>query len=337
MIASPYLIGIIAGVVSAVLFGSMSVPTLLAVWLFLFTPLPILLTGIAWNPRVAQIAMFVAFVCVAALMGPIGALFYSFCFGLPSLLLIHLFLLRREIVLGGSSADQPGVAAVHAFEWYPLGRMIMWTTVIGGAGVAAGIAMIGDEANYLRVTGVIFDETLRTAIRSTLGPNVDQALLDELLISTKRYFVPVLFAMLWLTTMLGSFGAAIKSATISGQLPRPWAPFSRLEYPTVMMPAFFCAIAASFLPGLGAVMAMAFVGAFAFAYMLLGLAVIHHWAADSPFKFIILSTVYLGIFITGVWVVPILVLGGLSEPLLQLRKRGNQHPTPPSDKTGPEN
>ena len=67
------------------------------------------------------------------------------------------------------------------------------------------------------------------------------------------------------------------------------------------------------------------------AYVLQGLAVIHTFSRTVPFRGLMLTAVYLGIFLLG-WVAILVAILGLGEPLFGLRARGPQSGQPPHDK-----
>jgi hypothetical protein len=79
------------------------------------------------------------------------------------------------------------------------------------------------------------------------------------------------------------------------------------------------------MPG---IMAMAFVGAFGLAYLLLGLVVLHQLVANTPFRPLLLAGLYVGIIIID-WAALVIALIGLAEPLLELRQRALRRSAPP--------
>ena len=97
MTVSPHLIGIGAGLVAAALFASLANNSTLAVTLFYLTPLPILLAGIGWGVRAAQLAFATAALLVAIILNLTTAVAFALYIGLPGVLLSHLMLLRREL------------------------------------------------------------------------------------------------------------------------------------------------------------------------------------------------------------------------------------------------
>jgi hypothetical protein len=95
-----------------------------------------------------------------------------------------------------------------------------------------------------------------------------------------------------------------------------------------MTAGFIASVGIALMPGMPGIMAMSFVGAFGFAYLLLGLVVLHLVVSDSPFKPLILGGVYLAILLVD-WGSLIVAMVGLAEPFLELRQRALRRPAPP--------
>jgi hypothetical protein len=334
MTVSPLLIGIGAGLVAASLFASLASNTTLAVTLFYLTPLPILLAGLGWGARAAQIAGATAALLVAVVLNLTTALAFSLCIGLPGVVLAHVMLLRRDTPPGtpGSAlrADaSPGV------EWYPFGRIIAWASLMAGGLVALGVILLGgDGEGYRQAVKAMFDETALKQLQTLLGADFGQEQLDRFVERFARYVLPAFAGALWLLIMLANLWLAAKSATISGQLARPMPSFAELDYPPLLLGGLGAAAALTFASGLIGLAGTAFLGSFACAYLILGLAVVHVMTAGSQLKLLVLGLLYTGLFLTP-WVAPILVLMGLAEPFLQLRRRVMQRPAPPASGAGP--
>jgi hypothetical protein len=93
---SPILIGIGAGLVSAVLFFSTMTGSVLAVALFYVTALPGFLAGLGWGTRAAAIAGLTGASLTSVLISPMGGIGYFVTIGLPIVVLCHLGLLARS-------------------------------------------------------------------------------------------------------------------------------------------------------------------------------------------------------------------------------------------------
>ncbi len=319
MMTSPHLIGIGAGVVAAVLFASLATNTALAVLLFYVTPLPLLLARIGWGRRAGQLAFIVAVVLVGIIISLKTAVVYGVAVALPALLLGYLALLSRTMIPedpdGRPLADMPPLV-----EWYPPGHIIAWTAVMAGGLVAAALLLTAGSAEvYQQSVRKVFEEVILPQLQSA-GVPVDPARSERYIANVGRLLLPSVAATAWMFVMLLNLWLAAKSASISGLLARPWPRFSQLEYPPLMTLGFLASIGAALLPGMIGIMAMAFVGAFGFAYLLLGLIVLHQLVAGSPYRLLLLAALYLAILIVD-WVSLLIALIGLAEPLLELRQR----------------
>jgi len=335
MTVSPYLIGIGAGLVAAALFASLASNSMLAVTLFYLTPLPILLAGIGWGVRAAQLSFATAAVLLAVILNLTTAIGFSLYIGLPGVMLSHLMLLRREIPHAApGSVPQAGMA--QGVEWYPLGRIIAWAALMAGALVALGLIMLGgDGEGYRHAVKTMFDENALKQLQTILGADFGQEQFDRFVERFIRYILPAFAGGFWLLIMLVNLWLAAKSAAISGQLARPAPNFAELDYPPLLLAGFAAAAALTFASGLLGLAGTAFLGAFASAYLILGLAIVHVIAAGFPLRLLVLGLLYTGLLLTP-WVAPILVLLGLAEPFLQLRRRLMQRPAPPASRAGPQ-
>jgi hypothetical protein len=327
MTASPYLIGIGAGVVAAVLFASLANNTLLAVMLFYLTPLPILLAGIGWGSRAAQIAFATAVLLVGLVLHLTTAIAFALAVGLPGLVLSYLMLLHRDVV--------PAAAGQPAVEWYPLGRMIAWASLMAGGLIALGLLLLGNDGEgYRSAVRAMFDQTSLGQLREMLGADLTDVQYDQFVARLTRYILPAFAAASWLLVILANLWIATKSASISGQLARPLPSLTMLHYPPFLLAGFLVSLLLSFASGIVGLAGTAFLGAISCAYLILGLAVMHVAAAGSQFKPLVLAVLYAGLMLTP-WVAPITILLGLIEPLLQLRRRILERAAPPAGPAGP--
>jgi|EndMetStandDraft_3_1072993.scaffolds.fasta_scaffold87830_2 hypothetical protein len=327
MAASPHLIGIGSGIVAAVLFASLATNTLLATMLFYVTPLPLLLARLGWGRAAGQLAFVTATILVGFILSYKTAVFYGVTLGLPALMLGHFALLHREMIPedaeGRPLRDMPAVV-----QWYPPGHIIAWSAVIAGALIACGILLLaGDAETYHRAVKKAFEDIILPQVQSS-GMPIDTLRAERYISLISRLLLPAIGAIAWMFVMLMNLWLAGKSTSISALLPRPWPRFANLEFPPLMTVGFVASVGIALLPGMPGVLAMAFIGAFGFAYLLLGLVVLHQVVADSPFKPLFLAGLYLGILLIDWGAVAVAVIG-LAEPLFELRQRALKRSAPP--------
>ncbi len=120
-------IGLVAGTVAALLFGSIVSGSMLALLLFYLAPLPIMMTGLGWRHIAAAIACVLATLLVSFSLSPWHGLIFFLAVGFPGWWLAYLTLLART--------DD------DVTTWYPVERLLIW---IGGLGVIFSVtAVIG--------------------------------------------------------------------------------------------------------------------------------------------------------------------------------------------------
>ena len=89
------LIGIGAGVVTALLFASVASGALLSIVLFYIAPLPILIAALGWSHWAALVAAVTAAAGLAAFLSPLFFITFLVGIGLPAWWLGYLSLLGR--------------------------------------------------------------------------------------------------------------------------------------------------------------------------------------------------------------------------------------------------
>ncbi len=325
---SPILIGVGAGLVSAVLFASTMTGSVLAMALFYITALPGFLAGLGWGTQAGIIAALTGAGFTSVLLAPLAGLGYFLTLGLPIAILCHLTLLARP----AGEAASGGQAAGGAMEWYPPGRIIAWTAVMAGSVAALSVPLFGmDVETYRANLQEILDKTFFSQFPEGMPQGLDKekmAPVIELLIRA----LPAASAIVWFGVMLLNMWTAARIATVSGRFIRPWPDLTTMNYPGSLALGFVASLLGTFTPGILGIIATGFAGAFLVAYVLLGLVVVHVMARNSAFKFIILSTLYFGIFLFG-WVALVVAVVGIGEPVFKFRERAQGTGTsPPPDK-----
>jgi hypothetical protein len=308
--ATPLLIGAGAGLVAAALFASVAAGTALAGILFCLTPLPICLAGLGWGWGAAVVAALCGTI-VASVLGVNLAAFFAVTFA-PIAVLCYLALLSRP------ARPEVGAPPAAALEWYPIDRLVGWAALIAGALVSA-LILIGYDPEAYR-------DSIKHMLESPAFKDLDP---DGTLFTDKNVTkltdvlaraLPVFLSIAWLSIALFNLWLAGVIIDASGRALRPWPQLDALELPNAFFLGFTASLIGSFVPGLAGLLASAFAGAFLFAYVLQGLAVLHAFSRGMPFRALLLATVYLAILFLG-WVAIAVAILGLSEPLLHLRDR----------------
>lgn len=313
-------IGIGAGLASAVLFLSTATGSSIAVVLLFLVVLPSFIAGLGWGNNAAIVAVLTASAIVTFMLGPASGGIYLATLGAPVAALTYLALLARE-----SPAERPGGSP--ALEWYPPGRLVAWSTLLGGVAAAMAIPALGFDAETYR-------NTARTYFNNAFfGPGSDGAPAGpekeqiENIVTLFVLILPATSAMVWMGVMLSNLWTAQKVLEASGRAIRPTSALVTMNFPDRFPLGFIASLAGTFLPGLGGIVATGFTGAFLVAYILMGLAVCHVVARQYAYAGLLLSVLYLAMLFIG-WIALLVAIVGLGEPFMRIRERtlGNSPP-----------
>ncbi len=327
----PLLIAIGAGLAAALLYLSVATGSVLSVLLFYLAPLPLFVAGLGWGLPVGIIAMLVA-TGVALVLGPLPSFTFLLTIGAPTLWLIRLALQARP--------DENGDPA-----WYPAERLVLWTAALAAALVLAALPMIGYGtaefrtdvetlvAQVFAVPELAAPETASPPVGDSAGGAAGAELAD-----TVVRLLPVMAALTWMMITLLNLWLAARIARASGVLMRPWPRLRDIDFPPMAAFVFGVTIVASFGPGwVGTIGQVAF-ATLAFAFLLLGLAVLHSLVAGHAMRRIILVGVYFVLIVTPFSIVALFMLVGLgvAEALTDVRaRRGPPSSTPPPSSPRP--
>ncbi len=322
------LIGLGAGLVSAMLFASASTGTVLGLFvLFFLSPMPVAIAGLGWGWRAAAAAAFAAPIAIAILGTPRGAIFHVLAIGAPTAILSYLALLNREVV------TSDGVVAT---EWYPTGRIVAVAALIAGTLAAIGLLSTASDVDGLReqmrataervfvLSANLPTPSAPAGTPSTAPPSFTPEQLAGLANLLVNMFTATLANMWMCIAMLNMWLAALVVRK-SDRLSRPWTDLSELRLPPTMAIALAAAVALTFLPGLAGLIGSGFAAAIIVAYLLAGLAIIHNVTRGHAARPMILSGIYVMLLLFFVLTGPALAMVGLAEPFSPLRRK----PPPP--------
>ena len=322
------LIGLGAGLASAVLFASASTGTAFGLFvLFVLSPMPALMAGFGWGWGSAAVAAVFA----AASIGGVGtgraALFHIFVIGLPAVVASWLALLSRPVPMAGNAPPQ--------LEWYPLERIVTWAVVWAAVLTALALAAIGPDVETLRAAlTAAFEKMLVVQGMDGSTPGLPGApTAGRLSEADKKSFIDIMvislpwaIATCWMGVAMLNVWAAAHVVRMSGRLARPWPDLSALGLPRVMPVAFAAAVALTFLPGMAGLAASGLASAILFAYLLVGLAILHAVTRGLAARPMMLTLVYGGLLLLSPFSSLAVAMIGLAEPVSPLRRS----PSPPS-------
>jgi Predicted membrane protein (DUF2232) len=322
------LIGLGAGLVSAMLFASASTGTVLGLFvLFFLSPMPVAIAGLGWGWRAAAASAFAAAVAIAAVGTPRGAIFHLLAIGAPTAILSYLALLNREV------ATPDGAVTT---EWYPTGRIVAVAALIAGTLAAIGLLATASDVDnlrdQLRATAervVALSPTLPVPPAPAGTPSAPPAagsstVTPEQLTGLANLLASMFTATLanmWMCIAMLNMWLAAVVVRKSDRLSRPWTDLSELRLPSAMPIALAVAIGLTFLPGFAGLIGSGFAAAIIVAYLLVGLAIIHNVTRGHQARPIILAGVYALLLVFFVLTGPALAMVGLAEPFSPLRRK----------------
>ena len=313
------LVGLGAGIASALLFIALASGSGLALALFYFAPLPIMLAGLGWNHFAALLATLTAAGGIGIGAGFWFAIAYLAGIGVPAYTLIYLAMLGRT-------------AANGSMEWFPPGRIVTATAVLATIAMALTVPVFGtDIDSYRDGLKEIFGRVLRAQLaipegkplELPNGTNVNRTL-DVL-----SYVMPPLASAVSMITLLINMYIAGRVARASGRLSRPWPDLSQTALPFSTPLLLLTAFALSFLHSIAGLAGGVLTACLLMAYAIVGLSVLHAITRGNPLRSLILGAAWAVLIVLG-WPIVLLALLGLADGLFNLRGRSgppNSQPT----------
>jgi len=323
------LIGVGAGLVSALLFGVLLKASALAIGLYLVAPLPILIVGLGWSHRAALAAVVAGCLALLLAVEPFMGMAFAAYVALPAWWLAYLTLLGRETASG--------------LEWYPTGRLLGWIGATAGLSFVA-MAVVSSpsfssyEVQVRRLSQSIIDPR---GGASTAGSEADKAgsnnaepgqavpeagrsdtndVTREEMADAFAKVIPALAAHGLAMLLTLYLWAAARIVAVSGRLLRPWPDLPSTKMPRACLVALAGAAILSLAPGYAGVLGVALIGAFTAVFALQGLAAFHDSSRGRPGRGFMLFAMYMVLFVTQGIALLALTLFGLADTALDRRR-----------------
>jgi hypothetical protein len=315
------LIALAAGSASALMFASTISGALISLLLFYLAPLPLMVAALGWGPLSATIGGIAAASGLGAMFGLPYCIAFVLMAALPAWWLGHLALLGRPVA---AAASANGAApATPVTEWYPIGRILLWTAGFAALTTMAALLTLGSDA--AAVTGALRRGLLRIiGVRDTAPTSDTEHLIDALVA-----IAPVAASVVTMMTLTLNLWLAARITATSGRLHRPWPDMRTAALPPMTLAALSLALAFCFTGGLLAILAQIVSTALMMAYALTGFAVLHTLTLAMKSRALWLSGTYAVVLVFG-WPVLAMVGLGLADAIFGFRQRYLQRRTPPA-------
>jgi Predicted membrane protein (DUF2232) len=314
-------IALAAGAASALMFASIMSGELFSIVLFYLAPLPLMVAAIGWGPLCAAIGGIVAAAGLGAIFNMPYGLAFTVAVAGPAWWLGHLALLGRP----ASSSAAPNPAALPpdpALEWYPLGRILLWISLLGALTTFAALLTLGTDA--ASINGALHNALSRILSSADVPVSADTDRLIDAMIKVAPA-VAAIFATLTLTLNLW---LAAKITAMSALLRRPWPDLKTTALPPMTLAALFAAIGICFSGGLLAMLAIIVTATLLMAYALSGFAVLHTLTLALRGRTLWLGSAY-ALVVMFVWPLLAMVALGLADAAFGLRQRFWRRQPPP--------
>jgi hypothetical protein len=320
-------IGIGAGAAAALLFASVTSGTALSLILFCLAPLPIMLVALGWSHWAGLTAAVSAAAMLGGAFGPSFFSAFLISLGGPAWWLGYLALLGRPVANGGSAR----------MEWYPPGRLVLWTAVLGAAVTAASLAAaMGIDEPAIRHDLKYLLDVMLCPVPDTpvsgipaVPPQIPCTSSDiDRLNEMMAPILPPMAAVVATITQATNLWLASLVVRLSGRLRRSWPDLTSLSFQPLTVVAYGVCLASALLPGLPGLFARMLAATLTVAFAMVGLAVTHAVTRGMRGRAALLLGLYGALFLLFLPAVLVMAVIGVAETLFGLRERLSRHGPP---------
>jgi hypothetical protein len=316
------LVALAAGCAAALMFASIISGAPIALVLFYLAPLPLMVAGLGWGPLSATIGGIAAALGLGVIFGLPYCLAFVLTVALPAWWLGHLALLGRPVT--GVAAGNGAAPPAPTLEWYPLGRILLWTAGFTALTTIAALFTLGSDA--ATITAALRRGLLRIIGGRDAAPASGES---EQIVDALVTIAPAAAAVVAMMTLTLNLWLAAKITATSGRLHRPWPDTKSAALPPMTLAALLLALALCFSGGLFGMLGQIASAALLMAYALIGFAVLHTLTLAMKSRALWLSGTYAVVLVFG-WPVVAMVGLGLADAVFGFRQRYLQRRIPPA-------
>lgn len=310
------LVGLLAGVASAILLLASGQPSLLSIFLFAAAALPIFIAGLGWSNQASITATITAFIILAIAGTPEAALVSTVTTLLPSAWISHLTTLARSADEIGGPDDQ--------LVWYPLPQILLHLATM----MVFATLMIGWLLDYgPEVTGLLVEGLVTALNQSSEQPIPLQNIEAVTAMLTK--LLPFIQSAMWVIILFTAWYLAGHIVRLSGRSKRPRDNLHlSLRMPSLALIFIGFGLVLMFFDGTISYIGAAIAGGFGAGFMMAGLAVLHQKTLGKVWRGTALWAVYIFIllfsFPAAIFVILGLLEAGKPVPML-VSQKPNEH------------
>jgi hypothetical protein len=300
---NPILIGIIAGLASAILLGVAAYASLFAIVLSIAAMAAIFVAGLGFG-LVACLAAVATAALASGLLysNPMSALGMALIL-LPAVVMSYLANMARPAnELGGPEA---------AMAWYPLSDVMLAGAVMTALGTIATLLLHSDmNAVYVAVADMVGQ------MLSEVDPNAPVTTETKTqIVSFLQVLFPLIQSLQMMISLFAGFYVAMRILTATGRSARPREDIrSSLRMNRLSIAVFLAGIALMFAGDKIEVIGAGFAGAVAGGYLLSGFAILHNTLRDKSWRLPGLILAYLLTMMVPIIPIVLIIAGGLANP-----------------------
>jgi hypothetical protein len=317
------LVAIAAGCAAGLMFASLVSGALISLLLFNLAPLPLMVAALGWGPASALIGAVTAGAGLGLAFGLAYFAAFIIAVGLPAFWLGHLALLAKPAA-AASDMNGSSPAPAAALEWYPPGRLLLWIGACAGLTTLSTLLTLGGDYEAIMAA---LGNGLKRFISAQTGGAVSTD--NDQMLEAVIQVAPAMATIVSMFTLSLNLWLSGKIVAQSGRLRRPWPDLHAIELPQTGILVLAAALALSFTGGLLAMVSQMAGAALLAAYMLVGFAVLHVLAPLFGGRWG-LTGAYASIVLLRWWPLLLVILLGLIEGAVGLRKRFATSVKPPT-------
>ncbi len=305
-------IAIGAGLASALLFFIPVKGTTIAMALALLGPLPVMIAGLGFGPRIGFAATAAGTLAISLAIAPLLGAFFAASLGLPAFWLARLAAQTIE----PTDLDTPAPSA------YSSGKLLAWIAILSAASAMLPALVLAFRFASIDEGVAETARLLAPVMRRLLGgeANIPYQMSAPEFARVIVLAMPALIAAWSVFTLSLNLWLAGRIARISGlEAPRKDdLPFA-LRLPRDALLVLFASIAACALGETPRFIASPLTAALLMAYALHGLAVVHGFLRANPLRSALLFGIYALIFMTA-WPLLLAMAIGIFDSLIPVKR-----------------